>query len=287
LSRREEILSAVDTVPALPAAALKVLDLLKDPDVSVTDLRRTMEMDPGLTSNILRLANSVYFGGRGQIDNVGAAFVRLGMRRVAQVVIMTALAPTAKKAMRGYDLPAGDFLRHSLMVGLGAEELSRALELTPPAHTFTAGLVHDIGKIVLSTYVEVDAAPIIKLAFDEEMPFHQAEREVLGVDHQEVGAALLNSWNLPDALVSAVRFHHEPDLLPEGDEALVCGLVHVADQLARMSGIGAGLDSLNYPSSVKVTKQLHINAGIAESVIARVVDDLDDLMRFLGDNPKG
>lgn len=270
MTTRDAILERLNAVPALPVSVMEVIQLLQDPEADVGAVRRAVEHDPNLTANFLHLANSAYFGGRGGVATVQDALVRLGMKRIYQLVLATAISPLAQKPMKGYDLPAGEFLKHSVMTAVAAEELCRVLQLDGPDYLFTAGLVHDIGKAVLSTFVEVDVAPIIKLAFQESLPFHQAERQVLGIDHPEVGALLLHNWGIPEAIVQVVRWHHEPESMP-GDGTAI-DAVHLADHLARISGIGAGLDGLNYEPSREVVTRRGITTEVAESVVLRAVD---------------
>ncbi len=280
MSSRDEILSKVNEVPALPMAASKAIGLLQDPDVGVRDLMQVVEFDPGLTSNVLRLANSAYFGASHEIVSLRDAGVRLGMNQVFQLIMTSAVSEVISQPVRGYSLPGGELLEHSIAVAVGAEKLSDALGKKPPGHTFTTGLLHDIGKIVLGTFVEVDATPILKMAFEDQVSFEVAERCVLGVDHAEVGGALLASWGLPERIVAGVCMHHRP-LDIEGDNYVV-SLVHVADNLCLESGIGMGIDGLNYHPSAEVSKALRLKPIICETVVCKMLTELDELREVVG-----
>lgn len=276
MSIKEDILEKVRAVPSIPTSAVQVVELANNPDANIPELRRLVELDPGLTANVLRLANSAYFGGVGTIDSIQEAIVRLGMKRVFHLALSSAVAPLEQPPIRGYDLPPGGLLRHCVCTAIAAEELGHVLELDPPEQTFTAGLLHDVGKIVLGTFLEVDAQPIMKLAYEEEVSFEEAERRILGTDHPEVGALLLQEWNIPAGMVQVVRWHHEPERF-EGDNRLVLDLVHIADELARMIGAGTGLDGLNYTISEDVLKRLKVTTRTAEDVVSKVVTDLEEL----------
>jgi len=276
VSRREEILSTVRSVPSLPAAAAEVVRLIRDPEVGIAEISRAIEHDPGLTSNLLRMANSAYFGIARSVGSVQEAAVCLGTKRIFQMVIASAVSPLVQRPVKGYDLPAGKLWEHSVCVAAGAEQLAEELKLEAPSHLFTAGLLHDVGKLVLGTFVDVDAGPIMALAFDEEMSFEVAEAQVLGINHAEVGAALLDSWNLPKEIVDADRWHHDPEAFP-GDDTLVVDLVHVADALSMMQGIGAGSDGLNYRSCAAVTERLKLKTAVTEVVACHTVAKLGEL----------
>ncbi len=281
-SKRETILEAARKVEALPAAVTEALAIVQDPNSSMTDLARSIEFDPGLTSNVLRLANSAYFGG-GNISSLRDALVRLGQRKLFQVLLTSSLAPLAGKPLRGYSLPAGHLLAQSIAVAIGTECLPVALGRPVPGFAFTAGLLHDVGKIVMGSFLELDAKPVLQYAEAKGVPFDEAEREILGIDHAETGAALLNSWRLPSEIVDAVRWHHQPEAYP-GEDPFVTDLVHVADLLTIECGIGTGVDGLNYRPSQAAITRLNVNQQAAEQVLCEMQTGLTALCRALNIN---
>ncbi|HOE66789.1 MAG TPA: HDOD domain-containing protein [Candidatus Hydrogenedentes bacterium] len=272
---RHQIEREIDAVPALPGASAEALQLVQRPDVSVAELTKAIAFDPGLTANVLRLANSAYYGKGRSIGSLQEATVRLGMRCVEQLVVTAAVTPYARNPLQGYDLPAGDLLRHSTLTAVVALELAEAIRKTPPPRAFTAALLHDLGKIVLGTFVKVDAAPILQLVAQEKKRFHDAEREVLGIDHAEAGALLLQRWSLPLEIVDAVRWHHDPGLCSE--TSLILDLVHAADAVSMSSGVGAGVDGLSYRLSEAVGARLSLRETMIEGVMSRAFTKWSDL----------
>lgn len=283
MSRREEILAKISSVPSLPPAAMKVVRMLQDPNVGIADVARVLEHDPGLTTNVLRLANSAYFGGARSVSSVRDAGVRLGTKRLLQMAIASGVSNLVRSEVKGYDLAPGKLWEHSAFVAIAAVQLAQALRTIPPDHTFTAALVHDVGKIVLGTFVEVDAAPIMQLAFQEKVSFEIAERSVLGIDHAEVGAALLKSWRLPDDIVCVARWHHHPEQFQE-QGAQVVNLVHVADTLSMMEGIGIGNDGLNYRSCHDLALRMGVTTRVSESVVCRTMTEMEPLLTLFNNN---
>lgn len=279
---RDRVMERVTTIPSMPIAANTVVGLLGNPDVEINALIRAIELDQGLTSNVLRLANSAYFAGPRSIGSLRDAIVRLGTNRIFQLVIMSAIVPVARHEIRGYDIPPGKLLEHSIAVAIGSEEFARCLRVKAPFFTFTAGLLHDLGKIVLSTFVEVDVNRIVELAYEGKMSFEMAESEVLGIDHAETGALLLQAWNLPEGIVSAVRYHHEPEAF-EGDP-LVVDLIHLADSLALTSGLGRGVDGLNYRASEAVLERRQFKASEAEAITCRMMEGIEEFRDLTGAN---
>ncbi|MBI5095375.1 MAG: HDOD domain-containing protein [Candidatus Hydrogenedentes bacterium] len=275
MNTRETILTQVRAVPGLPVATTEIVRMLEDPDVEIGSVVRAIEHDPGLTSNVLRMSNSAYFAGPRSIGSVRDAIVRLGLNRVFQLALAASVAPMAGAPLKGYDLSAGDLLDHSIAVALGAEKLAQALGLRPPPYTFTAALLHDLGKVILGTFIEIDAKPIIALAFEHQVSFETAEEQVLGINHAEVGAVILEQWNLPAPVVDVVRWHHQPD--QHQGETLALDLIHIADSLATLSGIGAGKDGLNYRPSKESVTRLHITTRVNEEVVSHMLVELEEL----------
>lgn len=282
MSRRDEVLDKIKRIPSLPTAAMRVIQLLKEPDVEITDLMEAIAYDPGLTSNVLRLANSAYFGGPRTIASLREAILRLGTNRIFQLVITAAVAPIARQPVRGYDLPAGGLLSHAISVAIGSETLATELQIKVPPSTFTAGLLHDIGKVVLGTFLELDVAPIIDLAYKQHISFEVAETQIIGIDHAETGAGLLEHWNLPVSIVDVARNHHHPESIT--DNSLMVDLVHVADQLSMQVGFGEGVDGLNYVPSTVALERLNVNEILMERVVCRTADGLEMLRDFFGGN---
>ncbi len=282
--RRDEILNQIESVVELPAVASELVELVNDPDADIKEVVTILEHDPGLTANLLKLANSAHYGGRGSIASIRDAVVRLGMSKVAELALAIAFSPNAQRPVQGYHLAAGQLWEHSLSVSAGTGHLAKALDVPAPGYASTAGLLHDIGKVVLGTFVEVDARSISECVEEEEIPFDEAERRVLGIDHAEAGAVLLESWGLPADIVETVRFHHRPDEI-EGDP-LGVDLVHIADILSMESGIGAGeMDGLCYRVSPGAGSRRRLRALEREKVLYDMICTLDELRAAMAPSP--
>lgn len=283
MNRREEILARVRAIDRIPAAVEEVVTMLGDPQADYGRLSEVIETDPGLTLNILRLANTPLFGGVAQIESVRQAVVQLGADRVLQMAIAIGIAPRAVKPVRGYGLEQGELLRHSLAVGVGAEALAKELGITPPTHTFTAGLLVNIGKMVMGEFLELDEEAIIAMAHEEMVPFEEAEQRILGISHSEVGAVLLKYWGIPESIITVVRYHLRPEDYPQDDMAL--NLVHMGDIIARMTGIGLGLDGMAIAPSVVVAGRLNLTAEAMENVMIHVAEETDGMYNlFAGED---
>jgi len=279
VSRREQILSTLRSTPALPTPAIRVVQLVQDPEVDIRELTEAIRYDPSLTAMVLRLANSPYFGAARSIGSVQEAVMRLGTNRLFRVLMASAVAPLAQLAVRGYDLAPGKLLEHAVGVAVAVERLAASLPKRAPNYAFTAALLHDIGKIAMGSHVRIDAKPIMDLAFRQNLSFEAAEREALGIDHAEAGAVLLELWNLPPHLVEAVRCHHEPDKAES--DTLVVDLIHAADSLCLLAGIGSGADGTHYRPTAGVLSRLRLGTKLGERVVCEVASSLEDLTDLL------
>jgi putative nucleotidyltransferase with HDIG domain len=276
VNARNDILLQVRKVPSMPSVVIKLRQYLSDPEVSFDELAKVIEYDPGLTANLLQLANSAYFGWSGKIKTVREAITRLGTNRIFQMVLCMSVAPLVRKPINGYDMDSDGLWRHSIAVAICAEQLVRVLHLKDVDEAFTAGLLHDMGKILLGTFVEIDDEPIKALVETDGMSFNVAEKKVLGIDHAEAAAELLRYWNLPEKVVAAARWHHDPEAAPAEHRRIV-DLIHVSDAICLRQGWGAGSDGSRYHHEERADRRLGLGFKVEEEVTARVKAGLEDL----------
>lgn len=277
---REEVLQQVRETPKLPAAVTRVLALVNDPDSSIPDVMAAVETDPGLTAETLRIANSAYFAGPRTIASLRDAGVLLGLNRIMQLVLAAAVFPLGTRPVPGYDLDEGALVDGMLAVAVGTEILSRELKKVPPSHAFTAGLLHDIGKLAMGNVVARCKAEIRDCAMVEGIRYEEAERMLLGIDRAEAGAAMLRAWNLPDNVVTAVRWHLQPEEVTE--EPFVVDLVHITRLLATECGLGLGQDGLQYAVSETSRRRLGLTEEIEDKATAQMVQAFRDIRAQFG-----
>jgi putative nucleotidyltransferase with HDIG domain len=282
---RKDILKHIRNVPSLPSVVVRIRQYLNDPDVSFDALAKVIEHDPGLTANILQLANSAYFGWSRRIKTVKEAITRLGTNRIFQMVLCMSVAPLVRKPIKGYDMESESLWEHSFATAICADKTTSVLRLRGSEEAFTAGLLHDMGKVVLGTFVEVDDQPIKDLVALEGLSFDEAERRVLDVDHAEVAAELLASWNLPEEVVAAARWHHDP-AGADGRHQQIVDIVHLADALAMRAGWGAGVDMGQYRVAEEAMHRIGMTAETAERIIAEVEPEYVELREMYLAGPR-
>ena len=262
------ILDDVKSFPSMPAAALKLLTLLKDENTSNTQIEQILRYEPGLTANILKLTNSAFFGLPKQIGSIRQAILMIGWKKLIQIVLASCVSAIIDKPVQGYDLSPGDLWRHSIAVSVASETLVKELKLSVSEEVFTAALLHDVGKMVLGRYVKEDIA-LIDGEELQDVPFEQVERSIFGIDHAEIGANILKRWSFPPSMISAVRWHHEPDGAPKTSHLI--DVVHVADVLCLMSGIGVGREGLQYRPSPTACERIGLTEAHLEKVASQTL----------------
>ncbi len=277
-----EILAQVNRLPAFPTSAARLAELLHNERAGAPEVEKVIRPDPALTANLLRMAASPYFSPRTRPETVRQAVTLLGVKRTFEIATGAALRSVIPPRLPGYDLDARSFWLHCVAVGVFAERLAKESGSRSPDLLFTAGLLHDVGKLVISTFVFRQAGAILLKARCG-MDFAAAEREVLGVDHAEVGARVAVAWNLPESVAWAARWHHQPmQAPPEVDRALV-SLVHLADALAISLGLGCDAGELARSIDPAVLASLNIHVRRMEYVASDGLDAVHELAGALGE----
>ncbi len=277
----QEIMAKVKSFPGMPATAAKLLSLLDKPDTDVAHIENILKYDPGLTANVLKLTNSAYFGLPSKIGSVRQAVILLGSKRLIQLVLASCVRGVMDKTIDGYALTPGALWRHSIAASVAAETLVAELKIPAADVIFTAALLHDMGKLAMGNFVKDDLKKIEDTA-SQDIPFEVAEQFVLGIDHAEVGALILQNWSFPPEIVTAVRWHHAPDAGEETNSLI--DIVHVANVLSLTLGIGVGREGLRYKPSVAATKRLGLNASLLEKVASQTMQWASELSDVFGSN---
>ena len=275
----KKIASVVKSFPCMPGTALKLLAMIDDPAMRVSQIEKILRQDPGLTANVLRMANSAYFGIPSKVGSIRQAVILLGLKRLIQMVIAACVSAIMDKPVPGYDLPPGELWRHSIAVSVAAEGLVKELKVDAGEEIFTAALLHDVGKLVLGEFVKDDLTQI-ETAVSEGIAFETAETIVLGTNHADTGAQILTNWSLPDEIVNAVRWHHAPEKAEKTSTML--DIVHVANFMSMMIGVGIGRDGLQHQPSVEVTDRLGLEPYHLEKVASQTMQWVNELSEVLG-----
>jgi putative nucleotidyltransferase with HDIG domain len=233
----EQLIASAPELEALPVVAQQVLAVVRDERATIDSIAGLLGTDQALASVVLRQANSGRAMLNRRIASLREAVARIGQRELAEVVVRACTGPMLDRGLPAYALPRRVAWRHAATVSLAARQLTAILDVGAPDEAGIAGLLHDVGKMVLSSVVPELAARAVAVARSSRVPVWQAEQEVLGFHHGEVGAALLRSWGMPEVVSEAVRFHHQP----HDARSPLATVVYLADAAAHVVGaVGGG-----------------------------------------------
>lgn len=280
---KDQITPKLSSFHTLPTIAHQLLAVLNRTDSDASDISRVIGLDYALTANVLRAANSAYFGFSKSVASLTEASFRLGTGLISQIAISSIVYANVKRSATGYGQTAEDLWRHSAAVAVTSDNLCRVLQIRNCGAIFTAALVHDIGKAVLESWVSGNYETIQSKVTEQGLTFQQAEKEVLGFDHAEVGAMVAEHWHFPPDLIHAIHWHHDPNSAPTGQPGV--DIVHVADAICIMQGIGVGNDGLSYKPCSEAIDRLNLNNAGIETVTSQLLDSLKDIEEVLKDQP--
>jgi HD-like signal output (HDOD) protein len=228
------LVKAAHGLDPLPATVARLASLVVRPDWSLNEAAHLVEFDPALTGRLLRLANSAAMAGLSPVNTARDAIMRVGIGPALAFAAASGLRKQLKRALPEYGLTEGQLWRHSVASALAVEPIARRARTPVPPECFTAALLHDIGKIVLARFLSPDELKWLAEARDLGGSSLQAEMEVLGVNHAELGGQIAGHWKLPERLAAGITFHHTPD---DGHD-LVCDVVYLANIAAKRIGEG-------------------------------------------------
>lgn len=278
---KDRILARVKTLPTLSEAVTRLASLRADPNAGAADFERVIRPDPALTANLLRLANAAWFARGRTVTSARQAVTLLGVKRLFEVVTSAAFARVIPSTLPGYQMDASSYWQHSIAVAVLAERLAAELGQPTADLTFTAGLLHDVGKLAVAAFLAEERDALLAHLAHGEATLVTAERATLGTDHAEIGAALATRWALPAPVVQVARHHHAPGDAPEGEARRQCDLVHVADALAHSFGFGGDVGELAREVDAAATTRLGVTSRVLEHAVCESLDAIRQMASML------
>jgi putative nucleotidyltransferase with HDIG domain len=278
-------IAKLDTLPAMPAIAQKLLSLALDTDEGEAQLLRLIEQDPLIAAKIIGLANSPMFGSSRKVNSVNDASMLLGLTRVKSVAIGIATLSAVTKFPGGL-LKANDLWMHSMTIALVMRNLARAMPVrTRPLEDqiFLAGLLHDIGYMALS-FLDTPASDALhtQLLAQPERSVLEIEQELIGMTHGEIGAQLGRHWDLPEEIIAVMRFHHTPDDAGATEAQTLVRLVNLAERLLPGFGVSEQGEQGEPTISEEDWMKLGITPEKAEDIIEGIATIAEQAGQFAG-----
>jgi len=276
--RLNHIVNKVKDMPVLPGRVNKIIEITEDPDSTIQDLEKEILKDQSLTSKILKLANSAYYGYPRKINTVSQATILLGFQTIKSMALASTVSKIMAAELKGYALEKNDLWTQSQTCAIISRYIAKNIQYPNPETAYIGGLLRDIGKTILNYYVEQEYNAIVNKVEYGQMSFLEAEEEILGFNHAQVGEKIATKWNFPEELVEAIGLHHSPEKSTINPPLV--SIVHIADAITMMMGISIGADGLAYNFSPFALETLNISTNEVEQYISKAHDLIVDENSF-------
>jgi putative nucleotidyltransferase with HDIG domain len=263
----------IDKMPALSITVGKVLEVVKNPQVTAKDLNKVISLDPVLMGRVLKLVNSAYYGLANKVTSLVTAIIMLGINTIKNVALSTAVLANMKNQSRFKSLNVDGFWRHSIGVGVAAKLIADAFGIPTnlKEEYFIGGLLHDIGKIPLNEIFDEEYLKVIRTADMKKVPLIEMENEMLGVNHTEVGKMIAEKWRLSPETYECILNHHEPGMAGEGNYKIVAA-IYMANTYCNLNEIG--FSGNRYASKIDVG--VLDKTGVTEEFLDNLFDTISE-----------
>ncbi len=263
-----KILKEIKEIPTIPDIVVKVMQLTRDPDASAKQLTAAISNDPGLTGNLLRLCNSAYYGIPRVVSSLNQAVMYLGFHTVRNLVLTCSVSRFFNPGKQIYGYVKGGLWYHSVASAIACEQLCKKIRSGLQDTAFTAGLLHDVGQLIMGTAIKDTADTILDLMKNGRLSLLDAEQEAVGFSHEELGAVLADQWNFPDELIQAIRYHHDPEQAPGVSH--LPAIVHVANAIVLDLGYGVEVEEMKHPAKPDAMRLIGVTPEMMDEFKAHI-----------------
>lgn len=241
LQLKNRILKSLNDLPPMHEVVTKAQKIMTDPNSTIGNLAAIIETDQSMVVKILKLINSAHYGLGREVSSVRQACSLLGFQALRELISAVGVSDVLGRKLKGYEFESGELWLHSIATGFCSRILAEKKHRELANDAYTGGLLHDVGKIILDPYVLRRKDAFDDFMKDETKMVLDAEKAILGFDHAEIASDICRKWRIPENVILAIRYHHYPSL-SEGSE--LAHIVHTADYLVRLSGLGYEDDDL-------------------------------------------
>jgi len=274
-----KIVRKIRDLPTLPRTVLRITEIINNPRSSAKDLASVITEDQILTARLLKLVNSAFYGFPQQISTVTNAVVLLGFDAIRNLLLTTSVFDIFIKKQKVDKEKLEKFWDHSLSCAVGAKVIGSYLRYEKVEELFVAGLLHDIGKVIEMLYMPEAFEQIEQIVNNENILIRQAEEEVLGFTHTEIGELLAKKWGMPDKLAKAIAFHHQPEMAD--GHLFEAGVVHLSDILTRALNAGSGGDN-RIPSLDPIAwGHIKLSVGAIEQIMREMDREFSEISKHI------
>jgi len=276
---KEEIGKAIASVAPIPQVLLKIINKLQDSDYTMKEIATDLKQEQVLAGRVLTLCNSAFFPTRKKISSIDTALVMIGEKNFLQMLLSASLEPFFILQPKGYSLVKGGLFFHSLGTAIVADKLAQFMGGVNPGIAYTAGLLHDIGKVVLDQFIGGIFKDFYRALADPKINLPSFEKETLGYSHCEIGTQLADAWDLPDELKDVIAFHHRPSnskIAPK-----LTSIVYFADLLMSKFKVGLELDRIDTSHVYTALENMGIQSGQLSTIIEYIQwSDMGELLKY-------
>jgi len=275
----DSFIDKIKHLPPAPRLLSKLLTLLNDDRADNDDIVQIIKFDPALTAKVLQLCNSAYFASAKPAAELGEAINRIGFNQIYQMVAGIVGSRLLSPAQSGYGLAQGELWKHSVVAAIASRVIAHEVNEYPDI-LFTAGLLHDIGKIVLTTSMADSYNSLVSETEKKHNALIEAEKNILGVDHAEIGGRLLAKWNFPEELSEAVTFHHHPDEANQHKRLASC--VFLGNMIAHFMGYSYGYQAFAIRGRSEALSILDLDSERLPHFMIETFEHLEKVESLLG-----
>jgi HD-like signal output (HDOD) protein len=279
--RYRRFIENLDHIPPLPAIVSQLLKVVGSAETSAGDVAELIEKDPALTSKVIRLANSAFYGVPRGVSSVQSAVVILGFHTLKSIVLSTSIIDLFPVNSSGGSFERVRFWKHSILCALTARKIADNLIdrlCVDPQSAFCAGIMHDIGKLIFELFTPREYASVCRKSKDGEMPMSAAETENMGLNHADIGRILSDKWALPLDLEAVIVNHHEPQM--EKNAVELVSLINIADNLVHRLDYGLWEKEAFFPEWEYARKVLSIDNDKYERIRVSLPDEIEKFQNF-------
>ncbi|MDQ5985268.1 MAG: hypothetical protein CSYNP_00976 [Syntrophus sp. SKADARSKE-3] len=265
--RPDELINDQTKLATLPGIYHQILDAISKPNSSAHDIENVISKDPSLSVRLLKIVNSAFYGYPSKIDTLSRAVNIVGTKQLSTLAIGVKIICAFK------DIPSEIvnmkmFWKHSILCGICARILAGYKNIQNTERMFVAGLIHDIGRLVLYNYLPRESCYIMMQARKNKHLLFQEERNMFGIDHAMIGGQLLAKWQMPMSLEDTVQHHHDPQ---KSKNRLESSIIHLSDIIANTMGVGTSGEKLSPPLDPEAWRQI----GLTSNVLSLTIDQAD------------
>ena len=274
----ERIVTNVLKVAALPAVAMKFSEAIRDPLTSNQDLENIVSEDSALAAKVLMIANSALYNFPSKIDTISNAITIIGHKQLSEIILSCSIVAMFKNIPQDV-IDMEQFWRHSIAVATAARILAASRREQNIEKYFTAGLLHDIGKLIIFVEAPKYALEVISQCHAKKELMYKVEKDILGFDHAKLGAMLLKKWKLPDSVVSAVYYHHMPSV--SSGDIIGPAIIHVADMITHAIQFGSSGEEFVPTLNEKAWNALDLDVEILGPLIEQLHVQHNEAVKFI------